>query len=52
LEFIANGLRNMTSFPPLASNDVLLDRQSSVAATHNLVKNFSEIHFSLRRRGE
>src|SRR6266446_5094893 len=24
--------------------------QSSVAATHNGVKNFSEIHFSLRRR--
>jgi len=52
LEFIANRLRNVTSFPPLASNDVLLDMQSSVAATHNLVKNISEIHFSLRRRGE
>src|SRR5216683_4460801 len=52
LEFTANRLRNMTSFPPLASNDALLDRPSSVAATRNRVKNFFEIHFSLRRRGK
>ena len=30
----------MTSFPPLANNDVLLDRETSVAATRNRVKTF------------
>jgi hypothetical protein len=29
---------------------MLLDVQSSFAATHNPVKNISEIHFSVRRR--
>ena len=43
---------HVTSFPPFASNDVLLNRRSSVAATRNRVKNISEIRFSLRRRGE
>jgi hypothetical protein len=39
-------LRNVTSFPPLSSSDVLFELQSSVAATHDDVKNFSEIQFS------
>ena len=34
----------------VVSNDALLDRQSSVAATYNRVKTFFEIHFSLRGR--
>jgi hypothetical protein len=42
----------VTSFPPFASNDTLLEVQSSVAATRNRVKNVSEIRFSLRRRSE
>jgi hypothetical protein len=29
---------------------MLLDVQSSFAATHNRVKNISEIHFAVRRR--
>jgi hypothetical protein len=39
-------LRNVTSFPPLSSSDVLFELQSSVAATHDDVKNLSEIQFS------
>jgi len=52
LESIVKRYCNVTSFPPFASNDALLDRPSSVAATRNRVKNISEIRFSLRRRGE
>jgi hypothetical protein len=42
----------VTSFPPFASNDTLLNLQSSVAATRNRVKNIFEIRFSLRRSSE
>jgi hypothetical protein len=42
----------LTSFPPFASNDTLLNVQSSVAATRNCVKNIFEIRFSLRGRSE
>jgi hypothetical protein len=43
-------LRNVTSFPPLSSSNVLFELQSSVAATRDHVKNFSEIQFSARQR--
>jgi hypothetical protein len=51
-ESIVKRYCNVTSFPPFASNDALLDVQSSVAASHNRVKNFFEIHLSLRGRRE
>jgi hypothetical protein len=43
-------LRNVTSFPPLSSSNVLFELQSSVAATREDVKNFSEIQFSSSQR--
>jgi hypothetical protein len=43
-------LRNVTSFPPLSSSNVLFELQSSVAATREHVKNFSEIQFSSSQR--
>ena len=43
-------LSNVTSFPPLSSSDVLFEPQSSVATTHDDVKNFSEIQFSSSQR--
>ena len=52
MESIAKRYCNVTSFPPFASNDVLLDVLPSVAATHKRVKNFFEIRFSLRRSSE
>jgi hypothetical protein len=52
LESFGKRYCNVTSFPPFASNDTLLDMSSSVAATRNCVKNIFEIRFSLRRRSE
>jgi hypothetical protein len=43
-------LRNVTSFPPLSSSKVLFELQSSVAATREHVKTFSEIQFSSSQR--
>src|SRR5258707_7907508 len=46
LESFVKRYCNVTSFPPFASSDVMLDTQSSVAATRNRVKNISEIRSS------
>ena len=43
-------LCNVTSFPPLSSSNVLFELRSSVAATREHVKDFSEIQFSSSQR--